>query len=583
MKTIRGLAVPFDKQSTPLAQDNIFFVETIHSGAFEKTIFNDVRLLVEHNDENLLARQSAGTLRLYVTEQGLEFEASLDETDDYTCQILKRIENGLLKNMSIRFLSQDPIYKQNETYTRDVYEIGLVSEISIVGNPAYTETTVGIVDDTLSSSEPVAFEMDSKRAKEMTKEVRIVEKDKEKEELKKKEAGNMTKEDAKSDESSKDQSSSSESNAQEIKEEIKELESEKKDAIKEDKPSMVMESIDNKIAKLEEKLDKLLKSGQNSEKVEAKQDGKRGNNSMEIKKEVHENTDAEKFLNYVREKGALDGQRAGLKTTDGAPIIPEDVIYVPKDEVKEQYDLTQHINVVNVHTATGKYPIMKVTGDTLHTAEELAQNPELAGPQFTTVQYAVQTYRGALQYSEEMLEDAVNLSGLLKKHINTMRQNTYNKSIADELKKATAEQVASSADLLDSLKDVLNTKLDPGYKDRRILASQTFYNTLDQLKDATGRYMLQPDPTNQTKGYVAGVPVYIISDELMGKNAAFVGDPKQFCSMFLRSEVTAMWVQNEIFGQSLSIGTRFDIKKTDDKAGFYVTLQEAKSRSKKAE
>lgn len=564
MKKIKGLAVPFNEESTPIAQDDIFFTETILPGAFDDTIFNDVRLLVEHNDENLLARQSTGTLKLYVTNKGLEFEADLDEADDYTSQVLGRIEKGLLKNMSIRFLSKCPIYRQNGICTREVDEIGLVSEISIVGNPAYSSTLVEFVVEDDREAVPVDFTIDSKRAQELTKGVEIVDKEKEKK-------------DSQSNNSQEtEDKTSEESKAEKIEEEIDDLKAKKEEAIKDDKPSMVMEGLDGRIAKLEEQLEKLLKG--NKEKVEAKAEGKRGSNSVEIKKDVHEKTDKDKFLEYVRGKGAIDGARAGLKTTDGAPIIPEDIVYVPKDEVKAQYDLTQHINEVSVHTATGTYPVMKVTGDTLHTAEELAQNPELAGPQFTTVKYSVDTYRGALQYSEEMLEDAVNLQGLLNKHVNRMRQNTYNKAIADVLKTATEESVTSADGLLDSIKTILNTKLDPGYTDRRILASQSFYNTLDQLKDATGRYMLQPDPTNTTKGYITGVPVYIISDELMGENAAFIGDSKQFCSMFVRSEMTAIWVQNEVYGQSLSIGTRFDTQAVDSKAGFYVKVGAAKAK-----
>lgn len=563
MKKIKGLAVPFNEESTPIAQDDVFFIETITADAFKDTVFNDVRLLVEHNDENLLARQSTDTLRLYITDTGLEFEADLDESDEYTAQVLNRIEKGLLKNMSIRFLSKCPIYRQNGICTREVNEIGLVSEISIVGNPAYTSTSVELVGDEEKEATPVDFTIDSKRAQELTEGVEIVDK----EEIKKVEK-------PVEDESQK---------VEEVKEEVEQPAEEKEQPAEEKKPESVEDGLNQKIEKLEEMLKELMQSKEpkkETEEVPAHLEGKRGN-SMKIKQEVHEKNEKEKFLDYVRNKGAIDGARAGLKTTDGAPIIPEDIVYTPKDEVKAQYDLTQHINKVSVHTATGTYPVMKVTGDTLHTAEELAQNPELAGPQFTTVKYSVNTYRGALQYSEEMLEDAVNLQSLLNKHVNRMRQNTYNKAIADVLKTATAETVESTEMLLDSIKTILNTKLDPGYTDRRILASQSFYNELDQLKDATGRYMLQPDPTNATKGYIASVPVYIISDELLGENAAFIGDSKQFCSMFLRSEMTAIWVQNEVYGQSLSIGTRFETKKVDDKAGFYVTVTGAqKSRAK---
>lgn len=532
----KGLAIPFDEKSTPLSQDNILFQEVVHSDAFKGTVFQDVRLLVEHNDENILARQSAGTLKLFVTGKGLEFLAEVDEEEEYSKQVINRIERGLLNGVSIRFLSKNPITKTLSGYVRNVDEILLLNEISFVSNPAYTETYIEKVED-----ENV---YESYRAVDF-KEEKI-----------------------------------------EVKEEVEKMEEETKEEVVEEtveesvEEPQVQETVeetpvfDNK--EIENKLDQLatkmtdLENGQ--KEIESKLESGRGGNAMEIKQTKIENNEKEAFMEYLQ--GGTDAQRDGtIKVSDGAPIIPKEIIYTPKDEVKVSYDLTQYVNVLSVNYNSGQYPVMANTTDKMNTADELAQNPSLNKPTFTNVEYSVKTYRGALQYSQEVLDDAVQLESLLNKHVNRIRLNTYNDAIATVLKGATPH----TAQGVDGLKEVLNKKLDPAYSNRVIICTQSFYNKLDTFKDATGRYLLQPDITQKSDGYVLNVPIHVISDTLLGSAddcKAFIGDAKQFCTLFLRNEVTAMWVQNEVYGRSLMIGTRFDCKKVDDKAGFFVTLED---------
>ena len=54
---------------------------------------------------------------------------------------------------------------------------------------------------------------------------------------------------------------------------------------------------------------------------------------------------------------------------------------------------------------------------------------------------------------------------------------------------------------LDSLKDIFNEQLDPAVAATSIvITNQSGFNFLDKLKDSDGNYILQKDPTLQTKG-----------------------------------------------------------------------------------
>lgn len=534
----KGLAIPFDEKSTPLSQDNILFQEIVHSDAFKGTVFQDVRLLVEHNDENILARQSAGTLKLFVTDKGLEFLAEVDDEEEYSKQVINRIERGLLNGVSIRFLSKNPITKTLGGYVRNVDEILLLNEISFVSNPAYTETYIEKVED-----ENV---YESYRAVDFKEEKIEV-----KEEVEKME--------------------------EETKEQVVEL-GDSKVTAKEGEVTVEAPKIHLEGQVIRGKLDKLalkmmdLENGQ--KEIESKLESERGGNAMEIKQTKIENNEKEAFMEYLQ--GGVDVKREGMKLTDGALIVPKDIVTLAKDTPEATYNLADYVNVISVNTNAGQYPVMTNTDTVMSTVNELAKNPELAKPQFKNVDYAVKTYRGALQYSQEILDDATQLEMLLSKHVNRIRLNTTNKIIGDVLKDATPKDATG----VDGLKDILNIELDPAYSNRVIIASQSFYNMLDKFKDETGRYLLQPDITKKSDGFVLNIPIHVVSDKLIGnaKEAkAFIGDASQFCTLFVRNVFTAKWVDNDIYGQNLQIGTRLDCKKTDDKAGFYVTLKDPKA------
>lgn len=56
---------------------------------------------------------------------------------------------------------------------------------------------------------------------------------------------------------------------------------------------------------------------------------------------------------------------------------------------------------------------------------------------------------------------------------------------------------------------------------------------------------------------------------------AFIGDVGEFATLFDRAQTTVKWQDDKIYGQYLGTANRFDVKKVDEAAGFYVTYTDA--------
>ena len=275
----------------------------------------------------------------------------------------------------------------------------------------------------------------------------------------------------------------------------------------------------------------------------------------------------EAFNHYLRTK---EVRADGLKSAEGEAIIPVELM-TPKEAKQDKTDLTSLVNIVNVKNASGKWSVVKLTDQTMNTVEELEENPELAKPTFTKVNYEIKTRRGHLPVSQELIDDAdYDVMGLVAKQAKNQERITKNKEIAKVLKTATAKSAAG----LDGLKDILNVELKP-YYDATIVCTQSMFAALDKIKDKDGRYMLQTDITSPTGYKFAGRVIDVYPDDIIGdakgEMKAFIGDVGEFATLFDRAQTTVKWQDDKIYGQYLGTANRFDVKKVDEAAGFYVT------------
>ena len=358
-----------------------------------------------------------------------------------------------------------------------------------------------------------------------------------------------------------------------------ESESEVKDAPKQEQPKEVKEEEekdsddasesesdeDKSIEKVEEPTEEELEE---EKKKKEKQGGKR---MAKLQKNPEQDLKIQGFEEYMKSKGA---KRDNVKSDDVGVTIPEKIKYIPEKEVKTVQDLSELVTKTSVSTASGKYPILKRANAKFNTVAQLEKNPELARPEFETVNWEVETYRGAIPISQEALDDSVaNLTAIVSENINEQKINTLNERIGEVLKAFNPTSVSD----VDDLKAIINVKLDPGY-DRQIICTQSFYQKLDTLKDGNGRYLLQDSIINTAGNTVLGMNVTVVRDDLLGKNGdalAFIGDVKRGVLFADRTDVSVQWIENEIYGKYLMGAFRFDVKQADKNAGFFVTFEDA--------
>ena len=130
------------------------FYEEIAPGAFTKTLNEgDARFLVDHDTSLLVARVSAGDLRLAEDDIGLATEADLDTELSYVRDFVRNLEKRRITGMSFGFrvIKDDWTTETVETSdgmeaeveVRTIREVELF-EVSGVTFPAYEETDAAL-------------------------------------------------------------------------------------------------------------------------------------------------------------------------------------------------------------------------------------------------------------------------------------------------------------------------------------------------------------------------------------------------------------------------------------------------------
>lgn len=261
---------------------------------------------------------------------------------------------------------------------------------------------------------------------------------------------------------------------------------------------------------------------------------------------------------------------AGLVSEDAEVLIPEEIVYQPKDEVYTEQDLEQYISVESVTRPRGSWPIMLRTDEVMHTVEELDENPRLKNPKFEEVQWEVKTYRGVIPMSQESIDDsAVDLPTLIGKHILRIVLNTTNKSVAP-LIKAFKPVIAKNLDDLKKLDDVM---LDEAYN-RAFFMSRSMFHYLNTLKDSDGNYVLQPDITSPSGKSLFGWNIIRLNDTLIGdyngQLVCFFGDMAAAICKFDRQKISAQWDDHDFYANKIQSGFRADYEAIDSDAGYYV-------------
>lgn len=135
--TLRGYAARFGS-----VYDMGWFTEEVGRNAFKNADMSDVRVLFNHDPNQILGRTKSGTAKVGVDKEGLWYEVELPKSAD---AIREAIERGDIDQSSWGFfLKKDSWTKREggEKQHRILEEVEIVYDASPVTFPANPDTTV---------------------------------------------------------------------------------------------------------------------------------------------------------------------------------------------------------------------------------------------------------------------------------------------------------------------------------------------------------------------------------------------------------------------------------------------------------
>ena len=117
--------------------------EEIASGAFDNTLSNDIRALINHDTSLVLGRTKAGTLELKTDSRGLWGRIKINPNDTDAVNLYERVKRGDVDQCSFGFniISEETEYRDDGTVKWIIKEVDL-HEVSVCTFPAYEETGV---------------------------------------------------------------------------------------------------------------------------------------------------------------------------------------------------------------------------------------------------------------------------------------------------------------------------------------------------------------------------------------------------------------------------------------------------------
>ncbi len=251
---------------------------------------------------------------------------------------------------------------------------------------------------------------------------------------------------------------------------------------------------------------------------------------------------------FMRDEYAI--LRNAMTEGGGTPVGADGGFLVPTDidnsiiELRRAFvDLASLLTIENVNTLSG----WRVRENAANLAKyvvlsEMGTIPEATSPQFIQVPYKIKDYGGIIPASNQLLADsAVNVIAYLSKWMARMGVNTSNGLILTMLG-AISGSVYDVTKGIGPLKTALNKTLDPVFSlNATILTNQSGLDVLDQMKDTTGRPLLQPDVVDRTTYRALGRRIVVAPDSVVpnatgtGKPAPmYIGDFKSFATEFRR-------------------------------------------------
>ncbi|WP_125767314.1 phage major capsid protein [Lapidilactobacillus wuchangensis] len=291
-----------------------------------------------------------------------------------------------------------------------------------------------------------------------------------------------------------------------------------------------------------------------------------------------------KVLNLATSSTDAEGNAIGL-------VIPSDIQTAIHTLVRQMASLEQYVNVENVTTANGSRVYEKMSTITPLTAldDEDAEIKDNDDPKLQLVKYVIKRFAGITTATNSLLKDTTEnilawLEGWIAKKVVVTRNSEITKVLNNAPKKASIKS-------FDDVKDLNLNGVDPAIAATSFyLTNQTGYSILSKVKDAMGRYIMQPTIADPTIKQIDGKQVLCIADRWLADPAKdthplYFGDLKQAITLFDREQMSIL-VTNIGAGAfekdqtKVRVIDRFDVQPTDTDAvavGSFSTIADQKA------
>ena len=262
-----------------------------------------------------------------------------------------------------------------------------------------------------------------------------------------------------------------------------------------------------------------------------------------------------------------------------AIIVPQD-IYTKITELKRQYrPLKEFVDVQSTGTSSGSF--VWENGDAITPLLDLTEGTEigeLTSPTLKQKTFAIKDKGGILPISNTLLADEKGgLWNYIMKWFARKSVITDNQNILKILKANGVQLTCKSPE---EVKTAINTKLDPALLNGMVIVTnQNGFNIMDNWKDAVGRPLLQPNPTDPTRKMCFGINVEIFSNALIpdvaGKSPAYIGNLEEAVKFMDREQMVlavskeAGFTKNLIMIRAIQ---RDDVISKDEKSYLNIKL-----------
>lgn len=285
-----------------------------------------------------------------------------------------------------------------------------------------------------------------------------------------------------------------------------------------------------------------------------------------------------KVVNMVTSSVDENGDQAGL-------TIPADIQTTIHTLVRQYDALEQYVNHESVTTPSGNRVYEKWSDITplANLDDESATIGDNDDPKLMVIKYLIKRYAGITTVTNTLLKDtAENILAWLSTWIARKVVVTRNKAIIGVMSKAPKKTTLAK---FDDIVTMINTSVDPAIKTTSFLMTNTAgLNVLSQVKDAMGRYLLQPDPKQPDQYLLKGKRIIEVADRWLpdtgNAHPLYYGDLKQAVTLFdrenmslLATNIGAGAFEKDLY--KIRVIDRFDVVSTDSEAwvaGSFTTI-----------